>query len=184
MNTQVSKPKQSATSRAIEDAMKAMDAKEAERNKKGFSRSTAKSSGSSAYQLGSNKSAVAAETPAARLSWKDLQFKPKQWYIVGGAVAGLFVLLYVYSAVAPTGWESEQRETIVQLKADGDRLASEGKKSDAFDAYGKIVLMTATRDLHSGELKRAVAAARQARVNLFPEIQAAQAKPRLAKYVN
>jgi hypothetical protein len=178
-------PKLSATSRAIQDAMKAMDEKEAQRSKKGVSRSSPKSSGSAAYQLGGTKSAITQEatTPAGK-SWRDLQLKPKQWYMAGGGVVGLLVLFYIYSAVTPTAWESDQHDTIIQAKAEGDRLLAEGKKSAAFDAYGKIVLMTATRDLHSGEIKRAVASARQARVDLFPEIQASQGKAKLARYVH
>jgi hypothetical protein len=176
----------SATEKALLEAEQAMDAKERKRKGKPEGRSAMKSSGSSVYELGTHKrtpessAAAAVQTSSTPLAKRKIT--PRQLGIATGALAGVAVLYLIYSSIAPTGWESEQRETILAAKSDGDRLASQGKAKEAFDAYGKIVLMATNQTLHSGEIKEALAAARDARTRLFPQVKELDEKARTARY--
>jgi hypothetical protein len=175
-------PKPSATAQAIQEAMKAMDAKEAKRKGKSSVKAPGKSAAHAAYDLsGQQPKAPAPEpkVPAERNS-KKIQITPKQWKMLGAVVAGLSLAAIAWSAFVPGEWESRHAGDVIQVKVQADQLASAGKAAEAYAGYQRVILMSTGQSLRSAELRRAVAEAHASRDRLLEENRAVIERARAA----
>jgi hypothetical protein len=126
---------------------------------------------------------AASGTRAAPASAKPL-LTPAQWKIAAAALAGILLAIGVYAAFSPNQWESSQRQGLLQIKVEAERLESEGKTVEAFNRYGNIVLAAANKPIHDVELRKAVEQAREARARLFPQVRDLEEKAKAAKYAH
>jgi hypothetical protein len=163
--------------------MQAMDAKESKRKGKSPVKTSEKSSGNAAYELGAKKpKAPEPAASSAELAPTRKSLTRKQLTCVAGGALLLAVSFGAYYFLAPSAWESEQHSPILQIKAEGDRLAADGKLVEAFKTYDKIILMTANKTLHDQAVKKAVAEVKEARLQLFPRVRDLEDRAKTAKY--
>ena len=164
-------PKPSATAKAIQEAVKAMDAKEAKKKGKSVAKAAVKSSAPPAYDRSRQKPKAPAPEPKEpkEQDSKKTLITSKQWKVLSGVAAGLAVLAIGWSTFVPSEWESRHAGDVIQAKADADQLASAGKTAEAYAGYQRVILMSTGQSLKSGELRKAVAEARAARDRLLEE---------------
>jgi hypothetical protein len=162
----IANPKRSKTERAMEEALRAMDAKGAAR--------------------GSRAAPPAATQPAstrvARASGGSIRLKPRHAAITGAAAAAIIIAVLCWNQFTPSTWETQIKAQILQAKQEADQLAAEGKASEAFKKYGTIVLLVSNRPVHDSAVKKAVDDAREARVRLQPSVRQAEEKAKTAGY--
>lgn len=169
--------KRSATARAMEEVLAAMDAKE-----KGGDPRRRGTRGPAAIELAARapQASKASPKPIAR---KKLAITRPQWKIAAAVAAAIAIAIAAWTAFTPSEWESRQKDQILQLKQEADRLATDGKTNDAFKKYGSVVLATANRPIHDSELRSAVNEAREARVRLYPQVRKAEERAKTAAYI-
>lgn len=97
------------------------------------------------------------------------QLTERQGYMLGGIAAAALVLTLAWSAVTPSSWESEHHDVLVTLKHDADALAAAGKTRAASDKYGQVIRLVAGVNLKSADLKKLVEEARAARGSLLAQ---------------
>jgi hypothetical protein len=154
-------PKGTKTARAVQQALAAMDAR----------------------QNQPHGDTAASATRTAPAAGKPL-FTPAQWKIVAAALAAISLAIGAYAVFSPNQWESSQRQGLLHIKAEAERLEADGKTVEAFNKYGNIVLATANKPIHDAELRKAVEQAREARDRLFPQVRDLEEKAKAAKYAH
>jgi hypothetical protein len=187
--------KPSATTRALAAAMAAMDAKESDRRDKHSTRTVRdKHSTRTVYDIGGSRKRPAqpkgtsvAKLPNAAAKKKlefDLKLTPAQMKKFGGIAAGVLVIVAAYLLFFPSSFERENHDSLIQAKQQADRLASSGKKGEAYFKYQEILMSSAGKSIKSSELRRTLDEAKQARDEIYAVNRTAIAKARPANFTD
>ena len=178
--------KQSATTRALAAAMAAMDAKESDRRDKHSTR-TVYDIGGSRKRPAQPKGTSVAKLPNAAAKKKlefDLKLTPAQMKKFGGIAAGVLVIVAAYLLFFPSSFERENHDSLIQAKQQADRLASSGKKGEAYFKYQEILMSSAGKSIKSSELRKTLNEAKQARDEIYAVNRTAIAKARPANFTD
>jgi predicted RNA-binding Zn-ribbon protein involved in translation (DUF1610 family) len=167
----VAKSHRSKTQRALEEAMRAMNAKDP----------PARASSTAASAAAAATTTLSPPHRAAR-ALASIKLTRRSWAILGGVLAALVVAIFCWNQFTPATWEAQSKSQILQAKQEADQLAAEGKATEAFKKYGSIVLTIANRPVHDSTLKKAFDEAREARVRLQPIVRQEEEKARTAGY--
>ena len=193
-------PRLSATSQAIQEAMRAMDAKEAKRKGKGKDKKVGSASAQGAYDLGTAKktepaalatgktmgkamgksAAKASADPEVTLGKEKFVITPKQKKILTGVVGSALVIAIAWYAFVPSEWESLHRAEYIQMKGEADQLASAGKPAEAYARYQRLMLMGKGHSAKSSDLRQAMRDSEASANQLLEEHRAIIEKARAA----
>jgi hypothetical protein len=183
--------KSSATERALQAALKAMDAKASVGGRQ-------KSSTRTSYDLGTksrdqqqpaqpetakeSKRRRPAQPPGSDVNTPLLKRKlgRKEFKLIGAVAGGLALLFILYKVVMPGEFVSANQEHVLKLKDEADRLAGTGKIVQAYEKYQAIYLLTAHEKLNS-RLQKVADETNVARARLRGQVEELQARARTAR---
>ena len=156
----------SATSRAVEEALRAMETKGGDKREKPATRQvfTLGSAGKKAASSAAPIVPAADKTSAGKL---PIDKKHLRWIVAMSAVA--IVAGVTWNFLTPTGWEREFGGQVEAAKSEADQLATEGKVLAAYRKYQQALRLTKGQAIHGGELKKTVDATRAARDRLVEQ---------------